>query len=219
MTPIKFYALPVSGYCTKVRIVLRLKQIAFEEKLPHEGSYASQAYREHMPPGSIPAIEQGDFKLFDSEAIVEYLDELVEQPALRSTDIRTRARQKALSQFHNTRLEPTVRAMFPLIKVSRDERDAEKAKQAKNAFVHQLTLLETVADFSPYIVGDALGLADCAIPTTIYMGLDLLAALDQVVEVSHTVADYLDVILAHGVVREEILLNRDALAEWLAPFV
>ena len=53
---IRLYALPVSGYCTKVRIVLRIKDIPFEETPPLGGHYSSAAYQAHMPPGTMPSI-------------------------------------------------------------------------------------------------------------------------------------------------------------------
>ena len=43
---------------------------------PPDG-YGSEVYRAIIPAGTIPAIDQDGFRLADSEAIAEYLDETV----------------------------------------------------------------------------------------------------------------------------------------------
>lgn len=130
----QLYALALSGYCAKVRIVLRLKNIAFEQVAPHGGHYSSAEYQRQMPPGSIPSIEHNGFKLFDSEAIVEYLEDLWQTPSMRAQDPQINARQSAITQFHNTRLEPAVRALFVHVKPSAAERDMDTIDNALAAF-------------------------------------------------------------------------------------
>ena len=70
-----FYAHPLSTYCAKVRIILKLKTIDFVEQLPLGGSYHSNAYHKLIAAGSVPAIQDGSFVLHDSDAIAEYLED------------------------------------------------------------------------------------------------------------------------------------------------
>ena len=135
---IRFYALPLSVYCTKVRIVLRIKRIPYQEILPPGGHYTSAAYQTYMPPGTIPSIEHDDFKLFDSEAIVEYLEDVYPNPPMRAEDSRQMARQRAISQFHNTRLEPAVRALFPWVKQGAEMAGEDRLSGLLDGFCQQL---------------------------------------------------------------------------------
>jgi len=60
------------------------------------------------------------FVLADSEAIAEYLNEVFEEPQMLPGDAKERARARERSRFHDTRLEPEVRAMFSQIAPGRD---------------------------------------------------------------------------------------------------
>ena len=78
-----FSAHPLSTYCAKVRIVLKLKSIDFEEHIPPGGSYNSNAYHELVAAGSVPAIQDKSFVIHDSDAIVEYLEDCYPLPSMR----------------------------------------------------------------------------------------------------------------------------------------
>ena len=66
------YAIPVSLYCAKLRILLRHKGLEWEE-VPPPGGYGSDEYKRVAPSGNLPALRDGDLLLGDSEAIAEYL--------------------------------------------------------------------------------------------------------------------------------------------------
>ena len=215
---LKFYALPVSSYCCKVRIVLRLKNIEFEEFPPLGGSYASAEWKSYMPPGSIPAIEQDGFKLFDSEAIVEYLDDLIVDPPLRSADLEVRARQRAISQFHNTRLEPTVRKLFPLVKLQKDESITEQLGQLRSEFIAQLDSLCGISKFTPYISGSSLSLSDCGFPASIMMSKDIFKRLSIDFDLPESISNWLGLLQENPVIGDEIAKNRRAVADWMGQF-
>ena len=216
---IRFYALPLSAYCTKVRIVLEKKQIPYEESEPHGGHYTSDSYRRHMPPGTIPAIEHNDLKLFDSEAIVEYLEDVFPDMPMRAIEPGQRARQRAIAQFHNTRLEPAVRALFPLVKCPAKERDNEEIRRAYNAFNETLEKLETIVAPAPFIGGNSPCLADCGYPATLRMGQDIFAALGVAVQFSDGIMYWMDALESDDVIGVEVKKNRQAIAEWMQSFI
>jgi len=215
---IKFYALALSGYCTKVRIVLRIKEIAFDESLPLGGHYSSEEHQKHMPPGSIPAIEDGNLKLFDSEAIVEYLEDRWPNPPMRAVDPGVRARQRAIAQFHNTRVEPTIRALFPLVKAGGSNIDETVRGSARQGFDIAMEKLDSIADPTPFIGGDTPCLADCGYPATLRMGQDLFAALGVEIVFSDKITNWLAALEAHPVIGDEVAKNRIAIAEWVKQF-
>ncbi len=62
---LSFYATSESLYCAKLRILLRHKQLDYEEISP-EGGCGSDAYRRMIPSGTMPALIDGDLVLADS---------------------------------------------------------------------------------------------------------------------------------------------------------
>ena len=211
----KLYALPLSSYCSKVRIVLRIKNIAFEEVTPPGGHYSSDEYQAYMPPGSIPAIEQNEFKLFDSEAIVEYLEDTSKKPVMLALDFRERGRQRALAQFHNTALEPAVRGTFPLAKTVVDGVDQEKLEAVFQQFTHVVKKLETLIDPNPFLGGTSPCLADCGYPATLRMGEDIFAHLGKTVVFDGKICSWLQALEAHAIIGDEVRKNRAAIRTWL----
>ena len=162
---ITLYSIPESLYSAKLRIVMRMKQIPFEV-LPPPGGYGSDAYKEVVPAGTVPAILHDGFVLADSEAIAEYLNEVFEEPQMLPGDAKERARARERSRFHDTRLEPEVRAMFSQIAPGRDP-DLVAAKGALiNARLGQLAgLVEGRTD---------LTLGDVGFPIS-FLWIDLFA--------------------------------------------
>ena len=75
------YAIAPSLYCAKLRILLRHKQLAWEE-VPPPGGYGSDQYKRLIASGNLPALVDGSLTLADSEAIAEYLNELHPDPAM-----------------------------------------------------------------------------------------------------------------------------------------
>jgi glutathione S-transferase len=65
---IVLYTNPVSNFCAKVEIALRLKGLAYEA-LPPPGGYGSAAFKAIVPAGTIPALVNGDLVLSESETI------------------------------------------------------------------------------------------------------------------------------------------------------
>ncbi|MEM6624117.1 MAG: glutathione S-transferase N-terminal domain-containing protein, partial [Pseudomonadota bacterium] len=86
---LRVYAIPVSLYCAKLRILLRHKGLAWEEVAP-PGGYGSAAYKDHVPSGNLPALLDGDLLIADSEAIAEYLEERHPDPPMLPGDAPSR---------------------------------------------------------------------------------------------------------------------------------
>lgn len=154
---IKIYTIPVSLYCAKLRILLRHKNLEWQEISP-PGGYGSDEYKTYIPSGNLPALVDGDFKLGDSEAIAEYLNEAYLEPKMLPNEIFDRAKIRELSRFHDTRLEPSLRKSFiflppaalnkvELNSISRDINDklvqlADLIVNAGHPIVEELTLAD-----------------------------------------------------------------------------
>lgn len=152
------YGLPISVYSCKLRLALALKGVDLPET-PPPGGYASATYRAIVPQGTIPALVEGDFVLTESDAIVEYLDETGIGRPLLPREPRARARARAVSRLVDTRLEPAVRALFPLVGAGQPVPEAER-----DAILRPLEILEKLAGDGPYLSGlSTPGLPDCGI--------------------------------------------------------
>lgn len=154
-TDLFVYATPISAYCCKLRLALALKGLDVAEVAP-PGGYASAAYRAIVPQGTIPALVDGDFVLTESDAIIEYLDETGVGRPIIPQEPKARARVRAISRFIDTRLEPSARALFPLVGGVAPVPEAIRA-----AVVRNLAMLGQLAGQGPYLAGDAPGLPDC----------------------------------------------------------
>ncbi|MGP1357320.1 glutathione S-transferase family protein [Roseicyclus sp.] len=168
-TDLTLYATPVSVYCCKVRVGLALKGLDWTE-LPPPGGYGSAEYREIVPQGTVPALVQEGFVLAESDAILEYLDEIGAGAPLLPGTPRARARARALSRFVDTRLEPAARALFAFVggaPVPGDRRDA---------LLRHLDTLSALAGPGPYLGGDGPALPDCGL----FAVAEVLAMLGRV---------------------------------------
>ncbi len=159
---IRFYAIPVSLYCAKLRILLRHKHLQWQE-VPPPGGYGSMEYRTIVASGNLPALIEDNILIADSEAIAEYLNEKYPSDPMLPDDLMLRAKMRERSRFHDTRLEPEVRALFPHIRPA--QRDKEIISQQSEKIAMRLKQFATMLSNSKELDGQ-FGLGDCGFPVT-----------------------------------------------------
>ena len=190
------YGNPLSTYCAKVRVVLRFKALAFEDRAPPDG-YGSEAYRAIVPMGTIPGFIDGQVVLSESEAIAEYLEERFPNPALLFGDAATRAHIRALSRVHDCWVEPQLRALFPHARP--DGRDAGFVAARIEAFHRRLSEMAALASPGPFLAGEELSLADCAWATTLIQAELLFTTLGHVLEIPAGLVSWRATLLTHPI--------------------
>lgn len=156
-----------SVYVRIVRLTLIEKGIDYDlvpvDVFAAGGPPASHFARQ--PFGRIPAFEQEDFSLYETSAIVRYVDESFAGPPLQPSEVKGRARMSQLMSIADSYLYPVLVWGVYVEQVSKPEdgREVDPSKlvaSLKQAAVC-LTAVETlIAAEDRWLCGGSLSLAD-----------------------------------------------------------
>ena len=102
---ILLYEHPLSPYAQKVKIALAEKGVAFECRLPDLMSGQDPDFAAANPRLEVPALVDGDTKVFDSSIILEYVEERWPTPPLLPAGAAARARARMLEDLCDTYYE------------------------------------------------------------------------------------------------------------------
>lgn len=102
------YEHPLSPYAQKCKIALLEKGVPFQLKMPTAiGSGQVDAeFLKASPRGEVPALIDGDFAVFDSTVILEYIEDAYPMPALLPRDAKLRAKARMIEDAMDTLYEP-----------------------------------------------------------------------------------------------------------------
>ncbi|MBU1375163.1 MAG: glutathione S-transferase family protein [Alphaproteobacteria bacterium] len=104
---ITVYEHPLSPYAQKVKIALREKGLAFEVQQPGgmgPGGAAAD-FLAFSPRAEVPALIDGEVRVFDSTIILEYLDDAYPDRPMRPARPAERARVRMLEEVMDTHFE------------------------------------------------------------------------------------------------------------------
>jgi maleylacetoacetate isomerase/maleylpyruvate isomerase len=125
----KLYTYYRSQASFRVRIALNLKGIAREDSFLHleKGDQFADAYRAINPQMVVPTLIDGDTKLFQSLAILEYLEEQFPEPPLLPADPRARAWVRGIALINAADSHPLIvprvrHYLSDVLKVSDEQR-------------------------------------------------------------------------------------------------
>lgn len=207
------YDLPISSYGCKTRILLRHKNLRWQSVAP-PGGYGSQAYCQINPAGTIPAIDDNGFTLSDSEAIAEYINEIARMPAMLPANVKERAMARSLSRFHDSRIEPVLRAYFGQVTTA----NQDAAFIIDNAILLQKRFdqLAKMVTPRPFLCGSELSLADCGFVPSFAILNRLQAILGFSIDLDESLRAYETALANHPSVIEELHGYYEALDSWVA---
>jgi glutathione S-transferase len=167
MSEFTVYGIPGSPFGRAVLIALEEKAAPY-----HLIAVPLQALRsaEHLarhPFGRVPVLEHGEFRLFETQAILRYLDRVLPEPSLTPADPRHAARMDQVMNINDWYLFPGVSTVisFPRVVAPRllGRTTADEAAIAA-ALPQARQVLETLArelGEQAFFAGERPSLADC----------------------------------------------------------
>ena len=170
----QLYDFPGSGAAYRTRIGLNLKGLEYEQIQVHltrdGGEQFNADYVALNPQKLVPTLIDGDAKLIQSVAIMEYLDEVYPEPPLLPADTLGRARVRSLSQIITCDVHPlnNLRVRVYLVDdmdVTPENRVVWIAHWIEEGLTAYEQILNNDAETGDFSHGDSPTLADaCLIP-------------------------------------------------------
>ena len=162
---VQLHGLARSVYTRIVRLALEEKGVAYAlhevEIFGPDGVPA--VHLERHPFGRIPALEHGDLRLYETQAITRYVDEAFQGPSLQPADAARRARMnQIIGVLDAYAYRPMVwGVVVPRMRPRPGERpDEAKIAEAMAAAARALDALDALVSGAPYLLGAPLTLAD-----------------------------------------------------------
>ena len=154
-----------SPFGRKVIVFAAEKGIAAEVRTAGFGR-GEEGYLNGSPFGKIPALEDGDFLLCDSTAIITYMDALRPEPNLIPTEAKARARTIWFEEFGDTIAQAAGQKLFfnrvvaKMVKRPPDLAAADRAEAEEMPKIYDY--LESALPESGWLIEDRFTLADLA---------------------------------------------------------
>jgi glutathione S-transferase len=92
MSGITVYGIPGSPFLRGVEIALKEKDVSYHLQVIAPGEHKQPEHLARHPFGRVPAFEHDGFALYESQAIIRYIDESFPNPPLTPGNARQRAR-------------------------------------------------------------------------------------------------------------------------------
>ncbi|MDH3445207.1 MAG: glutathione S-transferase family protein [Deltaproteobacteria bacterium] len=154
-----------SPFAWRVMLTLELKGLAYESKLLEfsKGENKAPAYLQLNPRGKVPTLKDGDFVIYESLAIMAYLDRRHPEPPLfGATAAETGLIWRAISECESYLVPAADKLIRPIFfgkgldKVDEIEAAAQTARQ-------ELKTLDESLSRSGWLVGERISAADVSV--------------------------------------------------------
>ena len=163
---IHFYYGSGSPFAWRVQLVLEEKRVPYEAVLLsfQKGDLRTPEHLARSPHGKVPALQDGNVTLYESTAIVEYLEERYPASPLLPPDPAARAlvriEECECVEYLASAFRAVGRLAFFTPPERRDETELATARAAVHAEIERLEA-RAAARGGPFLMGAAYSRADC----------------------------------------------------------
>ncbi|EJL34147.1 glutathione S-transferase [Caulobacter sp. AP07] len=164
MTSFVVHGVPGSPYVRATLLGLEEKGLPYRLAALAYGEHKGEAHRQRHPFGRIPVLDHGDLRLYETQAILRYLDRIAPSPPLTPADPVAEARMNQLIGICDWYVIKDVsagitfhRVVAPRFGLPVDEAAVAQAIPGARTCVGEIARL--LGD-APFLTGQALSLAD-----------------------------------------------------------
>ena len=165
MSEIVVYGVPGSPFMRAVLVGLEEKDAAYRLQALSPPEIKSEAYLKRHPFGRVPAFQHGDFALYETQAILRYVDAVFPEPPLQPADPCAAARMNQIIGINDWYFFPKAAATIvfqrivgpALFGMTADEAVCAAAVPVARVCVEEL---ERLIGTQPFLAGDRLSIAD-----------------------------------------------------------
>jgi glutathione S-transferase len=173
MSEFTVYGVPGSPFVRSVCLGLEEKAAPYRIRTLGPGETRGEAHRRRHPFGRVPAFDHGKYKLYETQAILRYIDAVIPQPALQPAEPEAIGRMNQIIGINDWYLFPQVACIIvfqriigpTLLGITPDEAVIAAALPDAERCVIELNRL--LGD-QPFMAGDQLSLADLMIAPQLY---------------------------------------------------
>ncbi|MCF6764528.1 glutathione S-transferase family protein [Thiotrichales bacterium 19S3-7] len=182
---VKLYGFDLSFPTNKVKFALNLLNIDYQYIAldPFKGEHKSKAHLQRHPAGKVPVIDDNGFTLFESNVIVRYLAEKVNNTNYYPSDLQQQALVNQWLDFSSMHIGSNVskilfnRHFADKIGI---EVDSRSMKEGHQFLISNLAILEAQLAKHSYIAGNNMTIAD----------ISLIANIDPIDLIEISLNDY-----------------------------
>ena len=187
MTPMKLYSAARSSASFRVRIALNLKGLPFEyvPVVLAKNEQFADAFRELNPAELVPVLVDGERRLTQSLAIIEYLEETYPQPPLlpHEPELRAYVRAAALSiacEIHPLNNLRVLRYLVRDLALSEEQKNGWYRHWVEQGLAQLEAWLVASGRTGRFVLGEELTLADVLVVPQIFNARRFDCRLDHV---------------------------------------
>jgi glutathione S-transferase len=165
MTDIVVHGIPGSPFLRAVQMGLEEKRATYRVHAMAPGEHKSETFLLKHPFGRVPLFEHGDFTLYETQAILRYIDDVFPEPPFEPNDHRAAARMNQIIGINDWYFFPKAAAVIVfqriigpvLLGTATDEAAIAAAMPMARICIAELNRLLGTA---PFLAGGALSIAD-----------------------------------------------------------
>jgi glutathione S-transferase len=165
MTDIIVHGVPGSPFLRAVQMGLEEKHTAYRVQPMAPGEIKSEAYLKKNPFGRVPLFEYGDFTLYETQAILRYIDDEFPEPPFEPKDHRLAACMNQIIGINDWYFFPKVAAVIvfqrivgpALLGTTTDQAAIDAAMPMARVCI---TELDRLLGTQPFLAGGSLSIAD-----------------------------------------------------------